>query len=118
MRRDFHLIRALLLAVEQADEPFVSEALEIAGYDTTQIAYHAALLAEAGLLDGEDASTPAALRFFIRRLTFQGHDFLDAVRAPSVWRKTCDQITRAGGGFVLSVVKDIAVSVLREELKL
>ena len=118
MKRDFNLIRALLLEIERSEEMVFTTELQIEGYDSAQIAYHAALLADAGLIVGGDSSTTAGPRFNIERLTFEGHDFLDAIRAPSVWRKTRDRIAQAGGGFVLTVVKETAVAVLREQLNL
>lgn len=117
MKRDFDLIRLLLIEAEAQQEPFFTKRTEIAGFDTEQVAYHAMLLMDAGLIDGEDASTNSA-NVLVRRLTFEGHDFLDAVRDPSIWRKTRDRLTKAGGGFVLSVVKDVAVSLIREQLKI
>lgn len=86
--------------------------------DSAEIARHAELLSDAGLIVGEDASTMGCPSFHIRRITFSGYEFLDAIRSPSVWRKTRDRIDRAGGGFVFAVIKDVAVSILRQKLGL
>ena len=107
MKRDADLIRSLLLAIEKREEPFLITEIALDQYDSAQIAHHAALLSDAGFVDGED-----------RRITFSGYEFLDAIRPPSVWRKTRDRIDRAGGGFVFAVIKDVAVSLLRQKLGL
>ena len=118
MKRDYNLIRLLLIEIEKSEEMLLSSDLRITEYDSEQIAYHAALLVDAGLIEGADSSTCAGTRFVIHRLTFAGHDFLDAIRSATVWRKTCDRIQNAGGSFVLSLVKDVALSILHNELKL
>jgi len=114
MKMDRELLRLALLEIEKRDEAFVSDEIEIDGYDSGQIAYHCALLDDEGLIAGRDASTLAGPRFLVERLTFAGHEFLEAVRGRSTWRAALDRIDRGGGGFVLSVVKDLAVSILRQ----
>ena len=112
MKRDPDLIRQLLLAVEQQEEPFETKDITLPDYDSDQVMYHAEILSEAGFLVGEDVSTMGIPNVLIRRMTFEGHEFLDAIRSPSVWRKTRDLVTRAGGGFAMDVVKKVAISIL------
>ena len=116
MKRDPDFIRQLLLAVEQQEEPFETKDMTLPDYDSDQVMYHAEILSEAGLFVGEDVSTMGIPNVLIRRMTFEGHEFLDAIRSPSVWRKTRDLVTRAGGGFAMDVVKKVAISILEKEL--
>jgi len=114
MKMDRELLRLLLLEIEKRDEPFVADEIEIEGHDSGRIAHHCSLLDDAGLIVGSESSTLAGPRFLVERLTFAGHEFLEAVRGRSTWRAALDRIDRGGGGFVLSVVKDLAVSILRQ----
>jgi len=45
------------------------------------------------------------------RLTWQGYDFLDAVRSDAVWSKTKSTIAATVGSASLEVVKAVAVSI-------
>ena len=90
--------------------------MRLPDYDSQQVMYHAHILSEAGFLVGEDVSTMGNPNLLIRHMTFEGHDFLDAIRVPSVWRKTRDRVMRGGGGFAMDVVKKVALSILEKEL--
>jgi hypothetical protein len=61
------------------------------GIDPQQVGYHMMLLSEAGLIEGKflkssggDGAIATALA---RKLTWQGHEFLDKIRDPSMWGK-------------------------------
>jgi hypothetical protein len=67
---------------------------DLSRYTGAQAGHHMALLIEAGLVKGkvaagsladEDDEPPFILLF--GRLTWAGHDFLDAARSEPVWRK-------------------------------
>ena len=51
-----------------------------------------------------------------RRLTWAGHDYLDAVRDPKVWQKTKDA-TEKVGSWTFEIVKELAKSFVTEELR-
>ena len=125
MKRDMDLIRALLLKLEAIGSShkvmaFTADDEEIAieGYDEEQIAYHLMLLNEAGLIDsgGVRSGRFASGEFSFRRLTWNGHEFLDSVRDPEVWR-----MTKAGaakvGGWTFGLIKDLATAVIKETVK-
>ena len=55
----------------------------------------------------------------IQRLTWDGHDFLDAIRSKSVWNKTKDAVGSSGFQSVPFVLlKEAAMSTMREQLPL
>jgi hypothetical protein len=84
MKRDMELVKALLLSLEENDAIG-----EIERYTAEQVEYHSALLAEAGLITHEtfrDAHRSAAA--LVRtRMTWVGHEFLDATRNRSIWER-------------------------------
>ena len=80
MKRDMALIRLVLLAVEAGEDPD-----KIEGYDSDAIRYHQALVIEAGLAEGkmlDDLSntTQVPANVFIKKLTWQGHEFIDLMK--------------------------------------
>ena len=92
MKRNLDLIREILLHIETGEEYdgtrefyySTPEELGLAGYTPEQFAYHCTLLIEDGYIDG--AATFVNV-ITVRRLTSEGHDFLDDIRDPSAWRK-------------------------------
>ena len=103
MQRNKELIRTLLLAIEkdpkfdgtsiiQVDEP--SEfGLEHHSY--AELAYHLNLLIEAGYVLGE--TTMQMQMPTISKLTWQGHEFLEDIRDPEIWRTTKDRAKKLAG---------------------
>lgn len=86
MKRDFDLIRLLLIQIEGEEKVNLSE------YTEDQIKYHKALLIEAGLADGniryssrKNSEIPD--KVYIKRLTWEGHEFLNKARNDSTWEK-------------------------------
>lgn len=93
MRRDSDLIRAILLAVEADDRCEVLKLPEIAGYRDDTVHFHARLLIERGLLKTYFPDRDGQQPWVCMRLTWEGYDFLDAVRDPAIWRS----VKRASG---------------------
>ena len=99
MKRDMDLIRAMLLKVEADPHGFAPVRIEIPNHSQEEVQYHAFLLGEAGLAQVTDVTangsdSPAAL---IVRLTWQGHEFLDAAREDDSWKTAKDTIGKIGG---------------------
>jgi hypothetical protein len=82
MKRNIELVREILIEIDaydgSADEVFN---LAIAGHSYEEVTYHVVLLAEAGLINAE----PDGINHSIARLTWQGHEFLDAARSEEIW---------------------------------
>lgn len=106
MRRDMDLIRLILLETE-GEEPRP----DFTGHTQQQRIYHSTLLIEAGLIDGFIVNDAEGLPSGTvrRRLTWAGHEFLDAARNDSVWKKAVEKIKQSG--------VQVSVSILEELLK-
>jgi hypothetical protein len=89
MKRDFELIRKLVLAVEDYPTGTVPGEIQIDGYSAEQIGYHSYLLVDSGLAKGIDVGTMhgTSPNWQILHLTSAGHEFADAARDDSTWRK-------------------------------
>lgn len=85
------LIRQILLKLEEAPYTGGWANLEIEkGLDDDVYAYHVQLLHEAGLIEAQDLSTLHGVAWKPKRLTWEGHEFLEAAREPSRWEKAKD----------------------------
>ncbi len=98
MKRDVDLIRNILLKVEETDDTELSaKRFTVEGYDETIVARHIELLQEADLVDANIVKTQiGTTAAWIHRLTWSGHEFLDAARNDTVWNKAKDYLTTRG----------------------
>lgn len=109
MKRDMDVIRHLLLWVESDQTHEIPSTVS-----RQELAYHVQLLIDAGLVE-------AAVRwtsyrgskvpddFVIQRLTWAGHDFLDAARNDTNWKKAKDQILKTGSAWTFEILKELLV---------
>lgn len=115
MKRDMNLIRLLLLQTE-GEEPKP----DLSAYTNDQRIYHSALLIEAGLVDGEiiKNGTGYPATTIILRLSWAGHEFLDAARSDTIWHKAGERIKKSGVDVTLSLMQDILKQLLKQSLGL
>lgn len=97
MKRNWEVVRAILLAMEEkpADGSVYDES-HFPKISPEVFNYHAELLIEAGLVTGINVSSmdgPASMLF---RLTWAGHEFLDAIKSDTAWTKIKEKATEKG----------------------
>jgi len=116
MQRDPDILRKVLLEVEglDGDQPVAySSQLDD---DDPAFVYHLALLVEEGYvkgrIDGDDQDVWAW------RLTWTGHDLLDAIRSETIWSKTKARVSKTAGTVSIGALKAVAESVAKEMLGL
>jgi hypothetical protein len=105
MKRDMDLIRAILLEIEKLPDDLESHNIEMENATPEEVTYHVRLLAQAGLIEAEDFSTFAGTRWQPRGLTWNGHEFLDAARSDTVWRKAKEIVIAGTGTLTLEALK-------------
>jgi len=118
MKRDMSLVREILLQVEARPNVTDWSPVEIDGRSQEEISYHVKMLHDEGLLEALDmrAYGPDGFRYNPKFLTVRGHDFLDSVRSPSVWRKVQRQLAIVGRSVSLEIVMAIATKVAADAL--
>ena len=111
MKRDFELIRKLLIFFENKQSPECVEVPPIDGYDDRKIKTHLVLLYDAGLLRCEpvkSSTSDRAIYVIPFEMTWDGHEFLDKVRNESVWSRIRDIMASKGGSLAFSVINQVA----------
>ncbi|MCJ2043501.1 DUF2513 domain-containing protein [Methylobacterium sp. J-078] len=125
MKRDMGLIRELLLKLEDLEKTSHEFAtinssepeLQVDGFQSDQIDYHVSLLYEAGLItSGTDTDLMMDGTWIFRRLTWAGHDFLDTVRDPEVWKRTKSGASKLGG-LAFEGIKNMATAYAKHVAK-
>ncbi len=101
MKRDMDLIRMLLLREEAGKMPD-----ELSAFDNRTIAYHVALMRDAGLVEGNvvDDENGEPFEAVIFRLTWDGHEFLAATRNSEIWKGVKQHIIKPGVSWTFSIL--------------
>jgi hypothetical protein len=112
------LIRRLLLAIETLPFDGGWQTVEIDGEDELQVAYHMALLLEAGLIVGKDVTclSDRAPQIRVSRLTWSGHEFLESARDHAAWRKAMTLAKSRGVNLSFDLLKEILAAIARGAL--
>lgn len=116
MKRDYELVRKILLFLEEKSTPEAIACPKIEGYDDLAIKYHLLLLAQAQLIDYEPERTDTGriIRVIAFSLSWQGHDFLDSVRNDAVWAKVKSQASEKGVSLPFEVLKSLAIEAVKK----
>ncbi len=119
MKRDPDLIRSILLALESNQKPeevMTAKRLKLDNWSEDEVNYNLLLLLEAGYIRGKDASTDNRTIVYVTRLTWDGHEFLDAARDDGRWEKAKSAISKVGG-WSFDVAKTILVELAKDAIK-
>jgi len=105
MKRDMELVRKILVAIE--DFPHLGRLvpLQFDGVTDDAISYHVKLLYEHGLIDAMNASTLEGIDWRAKGLSWDGHDFIEAIRDESRWTKVKAWVVDAGKVLTLETLK-------------
>ncbi len=112
MKRDFELIKKILLEVEALPNTSGINEIEIDGFSEEEIAYHVYLLGDAELLETEihEDTSGTIYSYYIGRLTWQGHEFLDNARNDTTWKKTIAIVKEKGGSVSFNIFQNLLQS--------
>ena len=115
MKLDKELVREILLQVEAGTDPMGMIDLTIPDHEREEIAYHVQILDEAGFLEAINLTTMGGYDWRPKRLTYDGHEFLDTIRDPEAWRFTKETAKNAGVAGIKALF-DIGKGYARQKL--
>lgn len=121
MNRDMDLVRLMLLRAEAGgidDEAAARYHAECEKYPVPLRAHHIAIMIEAGLIVGfttNDARGNLA-KGVIARLTWQGHEFLDAARNETIWRKARETFFKPAASWTFGLLVEYLKAQAKERL--
>lgn len=117
MKRDLDLVRAILITAESSDGPVGEAVLLSLDSDADKIAYHLELMCARGLVVADvsyDGFGRTPIDMELLSLTWEGYDYLDAIRSAKVWSKAKESMTAAIGDVSLSLAKETCLMVARQ----
>lgn len=107
MKRDFDLIRSILLQVEKADSGKPVHSLQVdESVADAVLAEHIQLAIDASLIEGQVISDDP-VGFAITRLTWQGHDFLEHARNDTLWKKVQAEAKTKGTSVTIHILNSL-----------
>ena len=85
-----------------------------------EYSYHVEILIGAGLVHGQMAKTlgPGPYNFIAQRLTWDGHEFVNAIRNDTVWSRTKESFKESGISMTFDLVRRAATDIASSYLKL
>jgi hypothetical protein len=110
MKRDMDLFRSLLLKVEEQPVNGPLTTPEVPGHSEDEVRYHAQLAQDAGFIEADFMMDG----FIVERLTFAGHEFLDAAREDRLWNKAKQTVLSNAGTLTVEALKT-ALSLLMQQ---
>jgi len=116
MKRDIDLVRTLLQKISDEAVPGKWYYPDVDGKSQTEINYHLRLLIQAELVTAENLSSKEGESYGVTGLHWNGHEFLDATRSNSVWKKTMDYVKEKGGSMTFEILKSVAVKFAAEAI--
>jgi hypothetical protein len=106
------LIREIMLRIETDRNP-----LEVEGYDREIVEGHLEILVEADLVKAQTAHSGTGSLILIGRprLSWAGHEFLDAARNNTVWERAKKTLGDKMASVSFSVLKTLLTNLLLSE---
>lgn len=113
MKRDMDLVRSVLMQVESAESALDAGQLDYMGHPQEEVYYHIELMQRRGLIDASVRRDwgGTVIDVTINGLTWDGQDFLDAMRDDRVWARAKRAVRESVGSTTFEVVKRICVEV-------
>ena len=116
MKRDWDVVRQILLELEEAESP-TAGMLGIEGMDDQVFGYHAKLMCDAGLVEAAIQEWFAGgINAQVDRMTWSGQEFLDGIRHKSVWDKIKTNAEEKGVSLTFETIKLLVTSVIKHRL--
>jgi len=119
VRRDWDLIREILLRVEAGDGEKEIECAEFAPASEALVAHNMWLLIETGMAEG-GGRRPGSMgppHAYVYRLSWSGHELLDQIRQESVWVRIKSIAKEKGVDLSVDAIKGLAKLALEQILR-
>jgi hypothetical protein len=106
MKRDMDKVRAVLLALEERKQPYflMMNPELLGGIDNPgEMVEYLMMLKSGDLLEEKNSAY---------RITWMGHEFIDSIRDPEIWRKTKEGAAKVGS-WSLKLMGEMATGFIR-----
>jgi hypothetical protein len=101
------LVRAILFAIEAAPSWGSLLEIEIPGSTDEEVSYHVMLLHKAALVEAVDCSSMARRCWKPSSLTWEGHEFTEAIHSDTLWNKAKTMAWEKTGTVTIEILKAV-----------
>lgn len=121
MKCDMNLVRKILLEIENRELGRIYTDIEIDSYSREQIYYHCYIMLQEGLIEGTMypellcGTSPQAIP---KNLTWKGHEFIEAARNDTLWKKAITIAQEKGVSITIPVISQLLTSLIKNQLGL
>lgn len=116
MKRDWEVIRAILVTAEEKPPGAHLYNNEVDGYDPQIVAAHMDMLHDAGYIEAKFVRSNNLTAILIKT-TYEGHDLLDTIRSESTWVKIKSVAKSKGLELTFEAVKQVGKYVIEKTVK-
>lgn len=119
MKRDMDLVRTILLEIEKSDSFVDASNFATNNHSFDEVCYHVDLMGSYGLIDAKTykGGSGSYIECTIYGLTWDGCDYLDAIRDESIWKKTKEIIKNSVGSTTMALIKEAACMVTKKMIE-
>jgi hypothetical protein len=119
MKRDFDLIRRIMIDVQNTPAGSICENIAYPEYDQATVYEHEKLLIDEGFVDGQVVEEFGGIgAAVITGLTWKGHDFLDAAKDDTIWNKVKQTVLTSTVSITFSLLLELLKAEARKKLGL
>jgi len=104
MKRNMELIRKILITIEESDVTQGWVPLDFEEYPDDEVSYHVKILFERGIIDATNCSSMNSFSWKAKCITWDGHDFIEAIRDDGRWEEVKDWIKSAGKNLTIETI--------------
>jgi len=90
--------------------------IEVPEHSEEEISYHVLLLADAGLIEAINLGSMSRVCWMPKRLTYDGHEFLDAARDQTRWAKAKEAVIKNTGTLTLEALKIALAALIKQAI--
>lgn len=118
MKRNWDTVREILLDIENLEPEKQLCLKDFREERAHEISYHVQLIDQANLIEVTISQTNSfkAKDFYIRGLTWSGHEFLDSIRVNDTWTKIKSVVADKGGVMTFDVIKGVATALVKSAI--
>jgi hypothetical protein len=109
MKRDMNLVREILIKLENHNEKEFVGYFTLEEYDDDLVTYHLGIMDDAGIIGGRFLYADDKMLWSSLKISWDGHEFLDAIKNENVWSKVKGVVQEKGGSIPFEILKALAI---------
>ncbi len=116
MRRDMDLVREILQQIEAWPNAQGWIEFDLPDRSPEEVSHHVEIMAKFGLIEARDASTMSGPDWKATKLTWNGHEFLEAARSDTIWQRAKALMAEKGGGTSFEVMLALLIELAKRQI--